>query len=136
MNRWAIEISSYHIDFQDIKGIKNTLADPMSQLIEIDPETELDAKPYGYEYGCYMFEDPSNLQAVSVSVNEIVEDSKVTSQSENTVNRQDQALLLTKIEELIKQQQKDKFCANILHKLKKGCFISEKLYFLKEGVLY
>ena len=99
VNRWAIEISSYHIDFQDIKGIKNTLADTMSQLIEIDPETELDAKPYGYEYGCYMFEDPSNLQAVSVSVNEIVEESKVPSQSENTDNRQDQALLLTKIEE-------------------------------------
>ena len=38
VNRWAIEISSYCINFQYIKGIKNTLADTMSQLVKIDLE--------------------------------------------------------------------------------------------------
>ena len=32
-NRWAIEISPFQIEFQYIKGIKNTLADTMSCLI-------------------------------------------------------------------------------------------------------
>ena len=71
VNRWAIEMSPYCIHFQYIKGIKNTLADTMSQLIKIN------AEPYSYEYGCYMFEDPPALQAVTTRVNEIVENLEV-----------------------------------------------------------
>ena len=38
VNNWAIEISAFRIAFEYIKGIKNTLADTMSQLIDIDPQ--------------------------------------------------------------------------------------------------
>ena len=38
VNNWAVEISPYRIKFEYIKGIKNTLADTMSRLIQIDPE--------------------------------------------------------------------------------------------------
>ena len=38
VNNWAIEISPFHITFKYIKGIKNTLADTMSRLIDIDPQ--------------------------------------------------------------------------------------------------
>ena len=55
----------YHINFQYIKGIKNTLVDTMSHLVEIDPELRLETEPYGYEYGCYMFEEPPILQTVT-----------------------------------------------------------------------
>ena len=41
VNNWAVEISPFHITFEYIKGIKNTLADTMSHLINIDPDTEL-----------------------------------------------------------------------------------------------
>ena len=33
VNNWAIEISLFHITFEYIKGIKNTLADTMSRMI-------------------------------------------------------------------------------------------------------
>ena len=33
VNNWAVEISPFHITFEYIKGIKNTLADTMSRLI-------------------------------------------------------------------------------------------------------
>ena len=36
VNNWAIEILSFHITFEYIKGIKNTLPDTMSRLIDID----------------------------------------------------------------------------------------------------
>ena len=36
VNNWAIEISPFQITFEYIKGIKNTLADTMGRLIEID----------------------------------------------------------------------------------------------------
>ena len=40
VNNWAIEISPFHITFEYIKGIKNTLADTMSQMINIDPQVQ------------------------------------------------------------------------------------------------
>ena len=40
VNNWAIEISPFRITFECIKDIKNTLADTMSRLIEIDPQVQ------------------------------------------------------------------------------------------------
>ena len=47
VNNWAIEISPYRIQFEYIKGIKNTLADTMSRLIQMDPEIKLTPEPEG-----------------------------------------------------------------------------------------
>ena len=57
MNNWAVEISPYRIQFKYIKGIKNTLADTMSRLIQIDPEARLQPEQEGYEFGYHAFED-------------------------------------------------------------------------------
>ena len=38
VNNWAVEISSFRINFEYIMGIKNTLANTMSRLIDIDPQ--------------------------------------------------------------------------------------------------
>ena len=57
VNNWAVEISPYRIKFKYIKGIKNTLADTMSRLIQIDPETKLHPEQEGYEFGYHAFED-------------------------------------------------------------------------------
>ena len=54
VNNWAIEISPFRITFEYIKGIKNTLADTMSRLINIDPQVQQDSEPEGYEFGYYM----------------------------------------------------------------------------------
>ena len=40
VNNWPIEISPFRITFKYIKGIKNTLANMMSQLIDIDPQIQ------------------------------------------------------------------------------------------------
>ena len=56
VNNWAVEISPFHITFEYIKGIKNTLVDTMSRLITIDPDTELPPKDQGCEYGYYLFD--------------------------------------------------------------------------------
>ena len=57
VNNWAVEISPYKIQFEYIKGIKNTLADTMSRLIQIDPEAKLCPEEEGYEFRYYAFED-------------------------------------------------------------------------------
>ena len=56
VNNWAVEISPFRITFEYIKGIKNTLADTMSRLISIDPDTKLPPEDQGCEYGYYLFD--------------------------------------------------------------------------------
>ena len=41
VNNWAVELETYNLKFEYIQGIKNTLADTLSRLIEIDPIVEL-----------------------------------------------------------------------------------------------
>ena len=50
VNNWAIEILPFRITFKYIKGIKSTLADTMSQLMDIDPQTQPEPEPEGYEF--------------------------------------------------------------------------------------
>ena len=40
-----MEISPFRIQFEYIKGIKNTLADTMSRLIKITAEAKLEEEP-------------------------------------------------------------------------------------------
>ena len=56
VNNWAVEISPFRITFEYIKGIKNTLADTMSHLITIDPDTGLLHEEQGCKYGYYVFD--------------------------------------------------------------------------------
>ena len=56
VNNWDIEISPFGITFEYIKGVKNTLADTMSQLIDIDPSTEIPPEDQGCEFGYYLFD--------------------------------------------------------------------------------
>ena len=56
VNNWAIEILPFRITFEYIKGIKNTLADTLSHLIEIDPQIQAEPEPEGYEFGYYTFD--------------------------------------------------------------------------------
>ena len=56
VNNWAIEISPFRKTFEYIKGIKNTLADTMSRMIDIDPQVQPEPEPEGYEFGYYTFD--------------------------------------------------------------------------------
>ena len=59
-----MEIEQYLIRFEYIKGTKNTLADTMSRLIAIDPDTCQDMEPKGQEYGYWVFEELSNISKI------------------------------------------------------------------------
>ena len=76
VNNLAIEISHFCITFECIKGIKNTLADTMSRLININPQVQQDSEPEGYEFGYYMFD---TLPMLEVSNVETTQDTSVVS---------------------------------------------------------
>ena len=56
VNNWAVEISPFKITFEHIKGIKNTLADTMKHLVDIDPDTTQPEEELGCEFGYYIFD--------------------------------------------------------------------------------
>ena len=66
VNNWAIEISPFRITFEYIKGIKNTLADTMSRLIDIDPQIQPEPEPEGYEFRYYTFDELPNLEVTNI----------------------------------------------------------------------
>ena len=76
VNNWAIEISPFRIQFEYIKGIKNTLADTMSRLIKITPDIASECEPEGYEFGYYAFEDigPIKTMQENEEINEVTID--------------------------------------------------------------
>ena len=131
VNNWAIEISPFRITFEYIKGIKNTLADTMSRLINFNPEVQQDCEPEGYEYGYYMFD---TLPTLEVSNIETTQDTPVCVNDDNDANNN---LLELPIDNdtLFKLQQKDRFCANILAQIEKGNIIEGQLYVIQDKLL-
>ena len=57
VNNWAVELKSYNLKFEYIQGIKNTLADTLSRLLEIDPDVAPPAEPQDTEFGYNFFEE-------------------------------------------------------------------------------
>ena len=66
VSNWAIEISPFRITFEYIKGIKNTLMDTMSRLIEIDPQVQQEPEPEGCEFGYYVFDNLPNIEVTDI----------------------------------------------------------------------
>ena len=52
VNNWGVELASkYTLNFEYVKGVKNTLADTMSRLVTLDPDITLVKEPEGYQFG-------------------------------------------------------------------------------------
>ena len=61
VNNWAMEISPFRTKFEYIKGIKNTLVDTISRLIDIDSDIKLEPAPKDHEYGYYIFDQLASI---------------------------------------------------------------------------
>ena len=129
VNNWAIEISPFRITFEYIKGIKNTLADTMSQLIDIDPQVQIESEPEGYEFGYYTFD---SFPALEVSN---VETSQSLDVNDTDTHNNDLWQLPLDNDTLSGLQQKDMFCRNILNQIEKGNIIEGELYIVKDKLL-
>ena len=66
VNNWAVELESQNITFKYIPGIKNTLSDTLSRLIDIDQNIRLQPEEEGKEFGYFPFEElpPAQTQMV------------------------------------------------------------------------
>ena len=129
VNNWAIEILPFCITFEYIKGIKNTLADTMSRLIDIDPQIQQDSEPEGYEFGYYTFD---TLPAIEVSN---IETTKETSNKKEE-NNIDSIIKLPLTNEMLSNLQlQDTFCSHILTQIEKGNIKEGQTYLVQNKIL-
>ena len=70
-NNWAMELEAFNIQFDYIKGSSNVLADILSCLIAIDPDTPLTPEGQGYEFGYAIFEEFPEVKTNTYEVNEV-----------------------------------------------------------------
>ena len=57
VNNWAMELETFNIQFDYIKGANNVVADMLSHLVATDPDTPLMPEGQGYEFGYAIFTD-------------------------------------------------------------------------------
>ena len=72
VNNWAMELEAFNIQFDYIKGSNNILADTLSHLIAIDPDTSTTPEEQGYEFGYAIFEEFPKVQTKTYEVNEVI----------------------------------------------------------------
>ena len=131
INNWAVEISPFRITFEYIKGIKNTLADTMSRLIDLDPQIQPETEPEGYEFGYYTFDQ---LPVLEVSNSKTTQDLSLEMKDKGVPSDNHWKLPIDN-DTLYGLQQEDVFCKNILSQIEKGNIVEGQLYLIKDNIL-
>ena len=72
VNNWVTELEAFNIQFDYIKGANNILADTLSHLVAINPDTPLMPEGQGYEFGYAIFEEFPGIKTNTYEVNEII----------------------------------------------------------------
>ena len=72
VNNWAMELEAFNIQFGYIKASSNVLADTLSHLIVIDPDTPLTPEGQGYEFSYAIFEEFPQVKTNTNEVNEVI----------------------------------------------------------------
>ena len=133
VNNWGIEMESCKMKIEHIAGIKNTLADTLSRLVEINPDIQQPPEPYGQEFGYSVFEQLPNVQVNTIKVNLGGEEGEEYSWPTEEVEIMSLELPDQQIREL---QAQDKFIQNILLQLEKGNLKVGEPYYTEDGILY
>ena len=67
VNNWEMELESFNIQFEHIKGQNNILVDSLSRLIDIEPDTQLTPEGKGYEFGYAVFEELPDIHTFAIN---------------------------------------------------------------------
>ena len=67
-----MELEAFNIQFDYIKGSNNILADTLSHLISINPDTPTTPEEPGYEFGYTIFDEFPKVTTQTYEVNEVV----------------------------------------------------------------
>ena len=134
VNNWAIELEQFNLKLEWIQGAKNTLADSLPRLLEVDPEAKLQLEKEEHKFGTFCFKELNETGEISpdcwVSASESIEHIEITYDEQNT--REVKLPLTT--EQMIQLKKKDEEARKIVHKLHNEK-TNVKIFILHEGVL-
>ena len=127
VDNWSLDITHYNLQFEYVKGIKNTLADTMSRLVQLDPTIKQEPEPEGYQFG-----QPFKKELVE----EVVATVQGGTDSENEPIPLDPKITWgVTPTELKEMQSKDKLCTRIMSQMAKQGEKALHPYYLEGGVL-
>ena len=72
VNNWAMELEAFNIEFDYIKGPNNVLADTMSRLVDINPDTQQHPEGPRYEFSYAVFEEFPEVKTNTYEVSEVI----------------------------------------------------------------
>ena len=121
VKNWGVELASKNtLKFEYVKGIKNTLADTMSRLVNLDPDIVLVKEPEGYKFGKQIAPregiDTQDVKLISLAP--VVPASKPENLTEPIPDKDVLHWGITP-EEITERQIKDQFCQNIRNRITK-----------------
>ena len=129
MNSWTVELKTYNLKFEYIQGVKNTLADTLSRLLEIDPDVALPDEPPGTEFRYNFFEE-----LPPVEVGEIIVEGVEIKLDPDTFFKNIDLTLPLKSRLIRSLQAKDAKINNILQWLHVGD-LPPDVYLIEDGIL-
>ena len=137
VNNWAMELEAFNIRFEHVSGKANILADMLSHLVDLDPDTRLNPENAGWEFGYYIFESLPKLSSEDiVQVCEILSGENVITPDPDVQQPFVQQLRspLT-LDQLCALQGQDDKCTTLTRMLKNGK-LDPVAYSLQEGIFY
>ena len=79
VNNWAVELEQFKLHLEWIPGSHNLLADSLSHLIDVIPDTQQPDEPEDHEFGSYCFEELEPAKIMEVISTETIEMEPITS---------------------------------------------------------
>ena len=136
VNNWAVELESQNITFEYIPGIKNTLADILSRLIEMDEDIKPTPEEEGKEFSYFPFEGlpPVTTQVVEEILECNVEIGNITIEHADPVTKITEITLPIKEDKLIKLQETDPQIKQLRNKWNSNN-IDRNIYMLENNIL-
>ena len=134
VNNWAVELEQFNLKLEWIQGIKNTLADSLSRLLEVDPEAKLQPEKEGQEFGTYCFKELNETVEISpdfwIPLKDSIEHIEVT-QNKSYIK---EIKLSLSMKQMIQLQKNDSEARNIVGNMRKEKS-NAKMFILHDGVL-
>ena len=114
-----MELEAFNIEFNYIKGSNNVLADTMSRLVNINPDTQQHPEGPGYEFDYAVFEELPEVKTNTDEVNEVIVGTQKEIKSDPDLQDTLQCIKNPIAQERLKRLQKqDAHIESLKHKLK------------------
>ena len=136
VNNWAVELESQNITFEYIPGIRNTLADTLSRLIEMDEDIKPTPEENGKEFGYFPFEElpPATTQVIKEVIECECETNNINIQHTDPITKTTEIQLPMLAERLIALQKADLIIEKLRDKWDNK-ELDTNIYLLEDNIL-